>query len=413
MKAAILTIVVIAVLVSAPAFLTQSLVNASVQVLIAALFATAFGLLIGQGGMLSFGQAAYFGVGAFATVHAMNAFGGTGLLPTPLMPLAGGAVGLLLGGVAGYLSTKRTGTYFAMITLALAEMLHAIAPNLAGLFGGEGGISSFRAPAWGFSFGSPIEVYYLTLFWVVLCIALLWALTRTPLGRSALGLRENSHRLKFLGYNTHLLATAIFAISAMFSGIAGGLQTMNIEAANYVVFEIGVSTSVVLNTFIGGATTFLGPAIGAVVMTFFGNITSDMTRSWLLYQGLIFVLVMMYMPLGIVGTTIAVYRGELRPFSEMRTFGLRLVAILLIGVGAVLSIELLQRFFSTDYKAARLAGDWPPVEFIGFEWSPISMQTWALPLLTIASGCALLLLARRERSQTNVAFKQEQRGATS
>ncbi|WP_432612317.1 ABC transporter permease subunit, partial [Brucella abortus] len=149
----------------------------------------------------------------------------------PPLPLAGAGVGLLSGLVAGWFSTKRTGVYFAMITLALAELLHALAPHLKGTFGGEAGVSSFRMPAWGFDFGSTTEVYYLALAWVVGSILLLFLLTLTPFGRVTVGLRENTHRLRFLGYNVHVLGTLVFAISAMFAGIAGALQAINIEAA--------------------------------------------------------------------------------------------------------------------------------------------------------------------------------------
>ena len=121
-----------------------------------------------------------------------------------------------------------------MITLAIAELVHALAPHLKGLFGGEAGVSSTRMPALGITFGSTNEVYYLTLAWVLLCLALLYLYTRTPLGRLTLGLRENTHRLRFLGYNTHRLSICVFTVSAIFSGIAGGLQVVCNEAANYV-----------------------------------------------------------------------------------------------------------------------------------------------------------------------------------
>src|SRR5512133_427806 len=107
----------VAALIALPFLLSQGLVNAAIQMLIAALFASAYNLLCGQAGMLSFGHASYFGMGAFATVHAMNALGGAGLLPTPLMPVFGALGGLGFGVIAGYFSTKRSGTYFAMITL--------------------------------------------------------------------------------------------------------------------------------------------------------------------------------------------------------------------------------------------------------------------------------------------------------
>jgi branched-chain amino acid transport system permease protein len=188
-----------------------------------------------------------------------------------------------------------------MITLALAELLHALAPQLKSVFGGEGGISGMRAPSWGFTFGSTREVYYLTLVWVLLALAALWGITRTPFGRLVLALRENDQRLSFLGYHPHRLKVLAFAVSAAFSGIAGGLQVLNSEAANYTLFDIHVSADVVLNTYIGGTGLFLGPALGAAVMTFFGYAMSDLTRAWLLYQGILFVVVMMYMPNGLVG----------------------------------------------------------------------------------------------------------------
>lgn len=390
--------VILALLLALPVLISESMLNASVQMLIAALFATAFALLCGQAGMLSFGHAAYFGLGAFATVHAMNAFGGEGLLPTPLLPLAGAAVGLIAGLVAGYFSTKRTGTYFAMITLALAELLHALAPHLKGIFGGEAGVSSFRMPAWGLDFGSTTEIYYLVLFWTVLCIALLWGLTLTPFGRLVLGLRENANRLRFLGYNTHALGTMVFAISALFTGVAGGLLAVNIEAANYVVLESHVSTAVLLNTFIGGAKVFFGPAIGAAAMTFFGHVTSDLTRSWLLYQGVIFMLVMMYLPRGIVGEILASVRGKAGRLS-LAALLTRLLGVLVAAAGFVQAIELIQRFFSTDYRAARLAGGWPSVSFAGQEWSPFALTTWALPVLLIAAGLGLVTYVNRREAR--------------
>lgn len=392
-------LVVIACLAVLPLVVSESMTNAAIQMLIAALFATAFSLLCGQAGMLSFGHAAYFGLGSFAAVHAMNALDGEGLLPTPLIPLAGAALGLLAGIVAGYFSTKRTGVYFAMITLALAELLHALAPHLKGTFGGEAGVSSFRMPAWGFDFGTTTEVYYLALFWVVASIILLYLLTLTPFGRLTLGLRENTHRLRFLGYNVHALGTTAFAISAMFAGIAGSLQAVNIEAANYVVFEAGISTAVVLNSFIGGVGTFFGPAIGAAAMTFFGHVTSDITRSWLLYQGLIFVLVMMFLPRGLVGETVEYFKTRKSRQLVLGPFVARLFAIVVTAAGAILTIELTQRFFSSDYKASVSAGNWPPVTFMGREWLPFAVSTWMVPAVLLAVGTALFIMISRNAAK--------------
>lgn len=379
----------VALLAALPFLLSAGLLNASIQMLIAALFACAYSLLAGRAGMLSFGHAAYFGVGAFATVHAMNALGGSGLLPTPLMPLVGAVAGLAFGLVAGWFATQRSGTVFAMITLAIAELLHALAPQLKGWFGGESGVSSMRMPAWGLNFGSTTQVYYLTLAWVLISLAALYFHSRTPLGRLTLGLRENSHRLRFLGYNMHGLGVSAFALSAMFSGIAGGLQVISNESANYALFDAGVSASVVLNCFIGGVGSFLGPALGAALMTFFGYSVSDQTQVWLLYQGMLFVLVMMYMPDGLTGLVSAT-AALVRRHGLARVLPLALmwiVAAVLVTAGVVFVVEMLQRLFSQDYRAlSRLSATPPPIALFGRSWVTASASTWLVPVGLLAPG---------------------------
>jgi branched-chain amino acid transport system permease protein len=384
-------------LVALPVVLPGGLLNAAVQMLVAALFACAYSLLSGRAGMLSFGHAAYFGVGAFATVHAMNAFGGSGLLPTPLLPLVGALAGLAVGVVAGWFATQRSGTAFAMITLAIAELLHALAPQLKGWFGGESGISTMRMPAWGLTFGSTTQVYYLTLAWVLLAAGLLYFLTLTPMGRLTLALRENGHRLRFLGYGVHGLGVSVFAVSAMFSGLAGGLQALGNEAVNYVVFDAGVSAAVVLNSYIGGVSSFLGPALGAALMTFFGYAVSDATQSWMLYQGVLFVLVMMFMPAGLTGLLTAVGRlaGRHGVAAVVPVVLLAVGAALLLSAGGAFVIEMLQRLFSQDYRSlARMGAAWPPVPLFGLAWSPVAAATWLVPAGLLASGSALALAAR-------------------
>jgi len=388
----------VALLAALPALLSAGLLIASIQVLVAALFASAYGMLSGRAGMLSFGHAAYFGIGAFATVHAMNAFGGSGLLPTPLMPLAGAAAGLAVGIVAGWFATQRSGTSFAMITLAIAELLHALAPQLKGLFGGESGIATMRAPAWGLAFGSTTQVYYLTLAWVLLSIGLLHFHSRTPAGRLMLALRENGPRLRFLGYDVHGLGVSAFAISAMFSGVAGSLQALSNEAANYAVFDAGVSAGVVLNSYIGGVGSFLGPALGAAAMTFFGYAVSDATQSWLLYQGVLFVLVMMFAPAGLAGLVdramgLARRRGWRVAAS---TAALAVGATVLLAAGGVFVVEMLQRLCSQDYRAlAQAAAALPAIPLLGRAWPPAALSTWLLPAALVAGGALLAVAARR------------------
>src|SRR6185369_4333910 len=300
----------------------------------------------------------------------------------------------------------RTGPYFAMITLAIAELLHSLAPHLRGLFGGEAGVSTMRMPSLGLTFGSTTQVYILVLAWVLASLLALYLYMLTPVGRLTLGLRENAHRLRFLGYNVHNLSVLVFSISAMFSGIAGSLQVINNEAANYVVFDSSVSASVVLNTYIGGVRVFLGPALGAALMTFFGYAVSDLTQSWLLYQGIVFALVMVFMPSGLAGLfekSESLHRrfgaAPLAPF-----FAFALGAAVLIIAGAVFVVELMQRMFSQDYRAlATTARPWPPIPLFGQQWSPTSPETWLVPVVSIGVGAACVFLAR------HVLFKLQDR----
>ena len=382
-------------LIVIPYFVGDSIINALILMLIAALFAQAFNVLCGQAGMLSFGHAAYFGVGTFATIHAMNALDGAGLFPTPFLPLAGGVASLIIGIFAGWFSTKRSGAYFAMITLALAELLHALAPQLKGLFGGESGISAMRMPAFGFSFGSATEVYYLTLFWFILCVVLLYLFTRTPVGKLALGLRENKHRLEFLGYNTHYLSVFVFAVSALFSGIAGGLQALHLEAANYVILETHLSASVVLNSYIGGVSFFWGPALGAGIMTFFGSMVSDLTQSWLLYQGVIFVLVMMFIPKGLAGLLVQ-WIGLLKGLGYQRTVlpsFYTFLALVLSVSGFVFILESMRVILSSDYKELNKLttdGEISAISVFNYQWQPDNILIWVVSLIITVIGLIIL-----------------------
>ncbi|PKR53736.1 branched-chain amino acid ABC transporter permease [Thalassospira marina] len=392
--------VILALLVAIPPFLGLGWQNALVNVLIASLFALAFNLLIGQAGLLSFGHAAYFGVGAFATLHLMLAIEDGLVFPTPLLPLAGALAGLVVGLIAGYFSTMRSGVYFALVTLAIAELFHSLAPHLEGIFGGEAGVSSMRMPWTGFTFGSILEVYYLTLAWVVVCGLGLWAYTRTPFGRLTLALRDNEQRVRFLGYNAHSAKVIVFAVSAMVSGVAGALQAISYETTNYSLFASGVSAQVVLQTFVGGSTVFFGPVIGATIFTLFSFLVSDLTRSWVFYQGLIFVLIMLYAPTGIGGVVYHHLRHRHQiDWSKMAApYGVAICGGLLIAAGTVFLTETVGILFGQEYAMARQTADmgFPAFELFGVAWQPAGILTWLLPAIALAGGCFILTRARRQ-----------------
>ena len=396
----LLAVVALALLATLPLFLSGNLLNAVIKMLIAALFALAFTLAMGQAGMLSFGHAAYYGLGAFAALHLMR-LGEMQLLyvPTPLIPLGGAVAGFLLGLLFGWFATQRTGVYFSMVTLARAELLFTIAPNLSAAFGDESGISTIRSPALGFSFGPDHHVYYLVLGWFAISSWCMWAFTRTPLGRLALALRDNEHRVRFLGFNTHVARTLVFAISCLFTGVAGALLAIANEAANYTIFSAQASANVVLQTFIGGAGTFFGPALGAAIMTFFARVTSDLTRSWLLYQGLIFVLVMLFAPQGL-GGIVADHARRVRADGWRHLilpYALSLlIGLLLIG-GLVFVVESIHVVMTDKYFAERAAakGAWVPYKLFGRTFEPFGLGTWAIPIVLIGAGALLLPFARR------------------
>ncbi|MBW8720360.1 MAG: branched-chain amino acid ABC transporter permease, partial [Polaromonas sp.] len=165
-----------------------------------------YNILLGQGGMLSFGHAVYAGLGSFLAVHAMNlAAKGTFYIPLTLIPLVGGLSGLFFAVLLGYVTTKKAGTTFAMITLGVGELVFAMSLMFPEFFGGEGGITTNRAygkPVFGISFGPQIQVYYLIAFYCFICTAAMFAFTRTPLGRILNAVRDNPERVEFIGYNT-------------------------------------------------------------------------------------------------------------------------------------------------------------------------------------------------------------------
>ena len=400
-----LIVALLIVLVAVPPFLGIGWQNALTNMLIASLFAMAFNLLVGQAGLLSFGHAAFFGVGAFATLHLMGAIEDRVVsFPTPLLPLAGAAAGFLVGAFAGYFATMRSGVYFALVTLAIAELLHSLAPHWDGLFGGEAGLSSMRMPWAGLTFGSPLQVYYLALCWTVLSIFLLWTYTRTAFGRLTLALRDNEQRVRFMGYNAHTTKVIIFSISAMFSGIAGALLAVSNETANYSLFSTHVSAQVVLHTFVGGSTVFFGPAVGASIFTLFAFYISEVTRTWLLYQGLIFVLVMLYAPQGIGGLV----QTHIQHWSKIswpelgKAYAVAAAVAACFAGAVVFFVESFAIIFSPEYTAARgrLEGTWPPFKLFGLEWEVFSPLTWIIPIGLLAVGLLLLPTARRMLRET-------------
>jgi len=268
-------------------------------------FALSYNMLLGQAGMLSFGHAVYYGLGGFLAVHAMNLFVRDALpIPVILIPLVGGLAGLAFGIVFGSVSTRRGGTAFAMISLGLGELVSSSSLILRGFFGGEEGINTNRTKlfrVFDLGFGPQIQVYYLIAAWCLVAMIAMYALTRTPLGRMCNAVRDNPERAQFVGYNPQVVRFIAFSLSGFFAGIAGGLAAINFEIVNSSYVGAEQSGIVLLATFVGGIGNFIGPILGAILVTYLQVMLSDVTEVWQLYFGLMFIGIVMFAPGGLAG----------------------------------------------------------------------------------------------------------------
>ena len=275
------------------------------QMCIMVIFSLSYNMLLGQGGMLSFGHAVYFGLGGYFAMHLMKIAGGAGFfMPLPLTPLAGGLAGLLFGLIIGSFSTNRAGTVFAMISLGIGEMVAASSLIFVKFSGGEEGITADRTdltPLFGIRFRSEVDVYYLIAAWMLLSAWLMYRFSRTPLGRMANAVRDNPERAEFVGYSQKRIRLLSFMAAGFFAGIAGGLFALNYEIVTEETVNLATSGIVLLQAYIGGVGFFAGPIVGAVVYTLLQTLLSNYTEIWAFYVGLIFVATVMYAPTGLTG----------------------------------------------------------------------------------------------------------------
>ena len=227
---ALLLLVLPKIFGSGGALTTFSLIGISI------IFSLSYNILLGQTGLLSFGHAVYYGLGGFLVIHAINIISANKLpIPLPVVPLVGGLTGLFFAALLGWVSTQRSGTAFAMISLGVAELIASSALILRTFFGGEAGISAnrtklFRVFDW--NFGPQIQIYYLVAAWTLLAVIAMYALTRTPLGRMCNAVRDNPERVQFVGYDPHVVRYLAFCFAGFFAGIAGALAAINFEIAN-------------------------------------------------------------------------------------------------------------------------------------------------------------------------------------
>ncbi len=273
---------------------------------VAIIFALAFNMLLGQGGMLSFGHAVYFGLAGYVTAHVMNGMANEDLpyMPVSLIPLVGGVAGLFFGVLIGFVSTRRAGTAFAMISLGFAELATGLTLIIIFFFNGEEGVQTdrwVREEWFGITYGPDIQVYYLIAIWCVIASAAMYALTRTPFGRMSNAVRDNPERVQFIGYSTHRVRWLAFSLSSFFAGLAGALHAVNLEHVGFETVGLAQSAVILIMVYIGGTGNFAGPILGAILITLLNAYLSDISPAWYLYLGLIFVMMVMFAPGGLAG----------------------------------------------------------------------------------------------------------------
>ena len=366
-----------------------------------------YNMLLGQGGMLSFGHAVYTGLGSFLAIHAMN-LAGEGALPVPLVliPLVGGLAGMFFAILLGFVTTKKSGTTFAMITLGIGELVASMALMFPEFFGGEGGITTDRVygkPFFGITFGPAIEVYYLIAVYCFVCTAAMFAFTGTPLGRILNAVRDNPERVEFIGYNTQRVRYFAFIIAGFFAGIGGGLAAINFEIVTGAdSVNVLRSGGYLLFTFLGGATFFFGPIIGAVLLVFASVLLSELSKAWLLYLGLVFLFMVMYAPGGIASLIMMNLRlakfGKLRGLwpSYLALGGTALVAVL----GAAAMVEM-------TYHLQLNAALGPDLNFLGATLQANSVGSWLGAGFVLLTGLGLFELCRRQFVQQWGAIQEE------
>lgn len=379
----------------APMVFTSSLSHTMLsQMGIAIIVCLSYNMLLGQGGMLSFGHAVYSGMGSFLAIHTLNLVSkGAWPIPVSLVPVAGGLAAALFAVLFGYVSTKKAGTPFAMITLGIGELVWASSLMFPEFFGGEGGISGNRVAGpkpLGITFGPQIQLYYLIAVYTFLCTAAMFAFTRTPLGRMVNAVRDNPERVEFVGYDTQKVRYIVFILSAFFAGISGGLAALNFEIVTSEVVSGPRSGAYLLFTFLGGATFFFGPIIGGILMVLAFVLLSEFTKAWLLYLGLVFLFMVMYAPGGIA--SLVMMNLRVAAFGRLKELWVSYLAlavtalIALVGAGAM--IEMV-------YHLKLNAALGPELRFLGATLNAHGVNSWFGAAFVMLTGIGLFEVARR------------------
>ena len=278
----------------------------AVNVLIYGLYAVGFNLIYGYTGLLSFGHAAFFGTGAYVMGLAIGRFGLNWLAALGLAVAAAGVLAIVIGGLA----IRTRGIYFAMVTLALAQLVYFVALQASGWTGGENGLRGFTVShvnlaGMDLNLLDPLVKYYFILGFVALALWFMSRILLSPFGAIVEAIRENETRARACGFDVKQVKLLAFVLSGLFCGLAGALSALHLSIVPLDDLGYSMSGTAVMMTLLGGVGTFFGPFIGAFAFLLLEDSLSLWTSHWQLFLGVIFILLVLYLPRGLWGGFLA------------------------------------------------------------------------------------------------------------
>lgn len=332
------------------------------EVYIWGLFAVAFNLLMGYTGLVSFGQAAYLGIGGYATGLLLKKIAG---FPFALALLAAPVASALAALIIGSFCVRRTQIYFAMLTLAFGQIIYFTAFKWYDFTGGDNGLIGVPIPQWITSDATFTNYYRFVLVIVLVCLYILWRIVHSPFGKTLTALRENAERAAFIGINVKRYQLYAFIIAGAFSGIAGALFTIN-ERSVYPELAFWTrSTQVLLMSLLGGVYTFFGPIVGALLLQAMdADITQNYPEIWQMFLGSVLVLILFGLPGGVIGFILA------RDVASSDDYATRMQKTLQTFCRKFWYFFFAMLFFTAFFSVLQTPDAW---------WSPIK-GSWGAPL---------------------------------
>lgn len=277
----------------------------AVNVLVYGVLAVGYNLLFGYTGMLSFGHAAFFGAGAYITGIAIGKFGVPWFGAVPLGVIGGGVLAFVIGS----LSTRTRGIYFSMVTLALAQLVYYVALQASSWTGGENGLRGLTVEkinlfGWTVNFLDPVNKYYILMAFAALALWVVSRILNSPFGAAIEAIRENERRARTCGFDVERTKLLAFTLSGLICALAGTMSALHLAFVPLDILHYQTSGAIVMMTLLGGARSFFGPFVGALVFLLMEDVFSLWTSHWQIIVGSIFILFVLFLPKGIWGTVL-------------------------------------------------------------------------------------------------------------